>query len=107
MKYENTIIHVIHDGMDGEFLIKFSYNPEEDKIKFYGCYGNIALLHGIDFETIIRAAIIQENYVRYIDGESNKEISPEDNHIYLNVWDYVCTYEAAASEEKNKQLKTR
>ena len=107
MKFDKTVIHVIHDEIDGEFLIQFSYDPEEDRITFYGSYGKLAILNGIDFETIIRGAIVQETYVRYLDGEFDKEVAPEDNHIYYNVSDYVMTNFIEESNEENKQLKTR
>ena len=107
MKYENTIIHIINDNIEGEFKFQISYNPEDNKIKFHASYGNVAILNGIRFDEIVKLAIMQENYVRFLDRELNKEVSPEENHIYINVCDYLNNYDVYNVLGKKKELKTR
>ena len=113
MKYEFTILHVIQDGINDECLLQFSYNPEKDEIKLHSLKGRLFILHGVSFDSIIRVAMMQENYVRTLDGELDKEVTQEDNHIYLNIADYAQyfglndDYFVENISIPNKELKTR
>ena len=115
MKYEYTIIHVIEDGINDEFQILFSYDPEVDvEPRFYMSKGRYFILHGLSLKEIIYAAIMQDNFVRSLDGELNKEITKEDNHIYFNINDYALIknlennyFKNSLNYEPNKELKTR
>ena len=115
MKYEYTTIHVIEDGIDGEFLIQFSFDPEVDKEpRLLAAKGRAFVLHEVGYKEIIYYAMMQNNIVRSLDGELDTEIKPEDNHIYFDINDYalIKSYEKKKKKnnlnyDPNKELKTR
>lgn len=114
MKFNHTTLHVFEDGINDEFIIEFSYNPEVDREPIaYLVKGRWFILHGINFVSVLNAAIMQENYVRALDGELEEEVSQEDNHIYFNINDYASILSLGTNYFKentigeNKELKLR
>ena len=115
MKFNHTTLHVFEDGINDEFIIEFSYNPEVDREPIaHLLKGRWFILHSINFVNVLNAAIMQENFVRSLDGELEEEVSQEDNHIYFNINDYALIknlennyFKNSLNYEPNKELKTR
>ena len=82
MKYQNTIIHVIEDGCNDEFLIQIGYDEKTNSITPLRMKGNLKFVKKKNYIDIVHAAIIQNEYVAALDGEVYYD------HIYFNINDY-------------------